>query len=430
MDNFLEKQLVGYAVIEDNSYVDKRVKIRGFFAIGNHSSVQADCWINNALIGNYSRIDKRVQLGYSLLYTEAFSNHYFSFAEGKNYFKDVGFSNLSTNRFFYQKTPISYIGNDVRVCDNCIVYAGVNIGDGAVIYPNSVVTNDVEPYAIVAGNPAVKIGDRFDTYTKQRIINLDWTSKDYSKINPLKRINYLDIDYILNLFEAMDFEDLDNNEKYLNSYLNEFVSVKSKVAIIGPSHVHNWMKLINDKKIKRNGCVFYGEPGLSLFSNSINNFIKWWVNIKKRKVVFMIPDFRIGNSDFINSIDNKKGNGVFIYKENMSRQVDAYISSIVIEYLSCLVDKYKENITFVFWSLFAREQMNIKANKYLIEGKYQHPYWNYEDFITRFSKNTIDISEIKNSILSLIEQDGTTHPTIEGYSYLQKKINVKFEEIE
>ena len=46
------------------------------------------------------------------------------------------------------------IGEDVWVGAHAIILAGVKIGKGAVIGAGSVVTKDVEPYAIVAGVPA------------------------------------------------------------------------------------------------------------------------------------------------------------------------------------------------------------------------------------------------------------------------------------
>lgn len=52
------------------------------------------------------------------------------------------------------------IGDDVWIGIRAIILPGVSIGDGAVIAAGAVVTRDVEPYAIVAGMPAKKIGER------------------------------------------------------------------------------------------------------------------------------------------------------------------------------------------------------------------------------------------------------------------------------
>lgn len=46
------------------------------------------------------------------------------------------------------------IGDNVWIGDKATILPGVNIGDGAVIAANSVVTKDVPAYSVVAGNPA------------------------------------------------------------------------------------------------------------------------------------------------------------------------------------------------------------------------------------------------------------------------------------
>ena len=45
------------------------------------------------------------------------------------------------------------IGHDVWIGEAALIKGGLNIGHGAVIGMGSVVTKDVPPYAIVAGNP-------------------------------------------------------------------------------------------------------------------------------------------------------------------------------------------------------------------------------------------------------------------------------------
>ena len=52
------------------------------------------------------------------------------------------------------------IGNDVWIGACAIVLKGITIGDGAIVAAGSVVTKDVEPYTIVAGNPAKMIKRR------------------------------------------------------------------------------------------------------------------------------------------------------------------------------------------------------------------------------------------------------------------------------
>jgi acetyltransferase-like isoleucine patch superfamily enzyme len=53
------------------------------------------------------------------------------------------------------------IGDDVWIGYGAIVLTGVSIGRGAIVAAGAVVTKDVEPYMIVAGQPARPIGKRF-----------------------------------------------------------------------------------------------------------------------------------------------------------------------------------------------------------------------------------------------------------------------------
>jgi len=55
------------------------------------------------------------------------------------------------------------IGDRVWIGYRAIILPGIMIGDGAVVGAGAVVTKDVEPFAIVAGNPARKIGERGDS---------------------------------------------------------------------------------------------------------------------------------------------------------------------------------------------------------------------------------------------------------------------------
>ena len=52
--------------------------------------------------------------------------------------------------------------DDVWIGDGAIICSGVTIGQGAIVAAGAVVTKDVEPYAIVGGNPAKFIKWRFD----------------------------------------------------------------------------------------------------------------------------------------------------------------------------------------------------------------------------------------------------------------------------
>lgn len=52
------------------------------------------------------------------------------------------------------------IGDDVTIGNNAIIICIASIGDGAVIGAGSIVTKNVPPRQIWAGNPAKRIGER------------------------------------------------------------------------------------------------------------------------------------------------------------------------------------------------------------------------------------------------------------------------------
>ncbi len=66
------------------------------------------------------------------------------------------------------------IGNDVWIGVEAVILSGVRIGDGAVIGARAVVTKDVPPYAIVAGNPSVVVRKRFGEEIIQRLLSVKW----------------------------------------------------------------------------------------------------------------------------------------------------------------------------------------------------------------------------------------------------------------
>jgi acetyltransferase-like isoleucine patch superfamily enzyme len=70
------------------------------------------------------------------------------------------------------KGPIS-IADDVWIGYGVTILSGVSIGQGAIIGAMSVVAKDVSPYAIVAGNPAKVIRNRFDADIIERLLSID-----------------------------------------------------------------------------------------------------------------------------------------------------------------------------------------------------------------------------------------------------------------
>jgi acetyltransferase-like isoleucine patch superfamily enzyme len=66
------------------------------------------------------------------------------------------------------------LGNDVWVAETVLLARGITIGTGAVIAANSVLTKDVAPYMLYAGNPARPIRRRFSDTLCERLLRSQW----------------------------------------------------------------------------------------------------------------------------------------------------------------------------------------------------------------------------------------------------------------
>lgn len=74
------------------------------------------------------------------------------------------------------------IGNDVWIGQNVTILPGINIGNGAIIAANSVVTKDVPSYHIAGGNPCKIIKKRFDDELIDYLNKIQWWNWNENKI--------------------------------------------------------------------------------------------------------------------------------------------------------------------------------------------------------------------------------------------------------
>lgn len=104
----------------------------------------------------------------------------------------------------YSKGDI-VIGEDVWLGSNSVVLSGVNIGRGAIIGAGSVVTKDIPPYVIAAGNPAKVIKRRFSKEVIELLEEIKWWNWDVDKINRNRDIfNYSEKQLINNKVKLLE----------------------------------------------------------------------------------------------------------------------------------------------------------------------------------------------------------------------------------
>ncbi|OKH11966.1 chloramphenicol acetyltransferase [Fischerella major NIES-592] len=91
------------------------------------------------------------------------------------------------------------IGNDVWIGYEAVIMPGVKIGDGAIVAAKSVVVKDVPPYAVVGGNPASLLRQRFPDEIINALLEVAWWKWDIEKITRnLEKIVGADIEALKN----------------------------------------------------------------------------------------------------------------------------------------------------------------------------------------------------------------------------------------
>lgn len=94
------------------------------------------------------------------------------------------------------------IGNDVWIGTEAMILSGVRIGDGAVIGARALVSADVEPYAVVAGNPARLVRYRFEPDVIAALLRLRWW--EWSDEVIAERADLLLSDRVQELLQTLD----------------------------------------------------------------------------------------------------------------------------------------------------------------------------------------------------------------------------------
>ena len=148
-------------------------------SIGSYTYLSANTQGKYVTIGRFCSIGQDVLLGGLAAHPKNISTH------------PVFYSKLLNNPYLkpfsiiddYEHYRTTIIGHDVWIGDRSIILPGVSIGTGAIVAAGAVVTKNIDPYSIVGGVPAKKIGSRIsDESTLQRVLSTNWWSWDEEKL--------------------------------------------------------------------------------------------------------------------------------------------------------------------------------------------------------------------------------------------------------
>ena len=104
----------------------------------------------------------------------------------------------------YQAKGDTVIGDGAWIGMRAMIMPGLRIGEGAIIASGAIVTKDVEPYTVVAGNPAKVVKTRFDAAVIERLVALRLYERPtavFERVRPLLCAN--DIEALEQALDAL-----------------------------------------------------------------------------------------------------------------------------------------------------------------------------------------------------------------------------------
>lgn len=143
--------------------------------LGKYSYIGNNSFVSDTDIGNFTSISTDCYIGGTSHPTDWVSTSPV-FHKWENIMK----KNFARHEFeIFKRTTI---GNDVWIGNRVMIKAGVKIADGAVVGMGSIVTKDIGPYEIWAGNPAKLIRKRFDDETINKLMKMEWWKWENQRI--------------------------------------------------------------------------------------------------------------------------------------------------------------------------------------------------------------------------------------------------------
>ena len=146
--------------------------------MGDYSYVVNDANVIYTTIGKFCSIAAMTRINPGNHPMQRASQSHFTYRSAA-YFEDA----QDDEAFFdWRRAHAVTIGHDVWIGHGAIVLAGRSIGTGVVIAGGAVVTKDVAPYTIVAGNPARPVRPRFPEAIAERLQTLAWWDWEHTRL--------------------------------------------------------------------------------------------------------------------------------------------------------------------------------------------------------------------------------------------------------
>lgn len=180
-------------------YLAHRAQLGPDSITGRYCSLGESSSAIRTTMGSFCAIGSRVSIGPFNHPTDWLSMHEFQYrSDSFGWMPEyVEMERLKLEPERYERVTI---GNDIWIGNGAIILPGVTVGDGAVIGAGAVVHKDVQPYSIVAGNPARFARYRFKLEIIERLLLVRWYELPMSQLSGLP---FNDIERCLNKLEQI-----------------------------------------------------------------------------------------------------------------------------------------------------------------------------------------------------------------------------------
>lgn len=146
-------------------------------AIGDYTYLMERVQLDYATVGRFGNVAADARLGPTNHPIDRPTAHHFTY-RAEMY--DLGDDDESI--FEWRADQAVEVGHDVWIGHGAIVLLGVSVGNGAVVGAGAIVTDDVDPYTVVAGVPARPIRRRFSADIAARIEATEWWDWDHETL--------------------------------------------------------------------------------------------------------------------------------------------------------------------------------------------------------------------------------------------------------
>lgn len=145
--------------------------------LGDYTYVMNDGDVIYSHIGKFCSIASHVRINPGNHPLERAALHHFTYRSAQ-----YGLGEDDDTFFDWRRGNAAQLGHDVWVGHGAVILPGISIGTGAVVGAGSIVTRDVPAFAIVAGNPARIIRERFPRQIQEDLLQLAWWHWSQAKI--------------------------------------------------------------------------------------------------------------------------------------------------------------------------------------------------------------------------------------------------------